>query len=38
MGSNLSHVIDVLYPVPSEDRLERLKRLLMEDQSVSNSG
>jgi len=36
MGSNLSHVIDVLYPVPSENRLERLK-LLMEDQNVSNN-
>ncbi len=38
MGSNLSHVVDVLYPVPSEDRLEMLKRLLAEDQNVSNNG
>jgi len=38
MGSNLSHVVDVLYPVPSEDRLETLKRLLAEDQNVSNNG
>lgn len=38
MGSNLSHIVDVLYPVPSENRLERLKRLLVEDQDVSNNG
>lgn len=38
MGSGLSHVVDVLYPIPSEDRQETLKRLLVEDQNVSNNG
>ncbi len=37
MGSRLSHVVDVLYPIPSEDRQETLKRLLVEDQNVSNN-
>ncbi len=38
MGSNLSHIVDLLYPVPSGDRLETFKRLLAEDQNVSKNG
>ncbi len=34
MGNNLSYIVERLYPVRSEERLEELRRLLL-DQEVS---
>jgi hypothetical protein len=34
MGNNLSYIVECLYPVRSEERLEELRRLLL-DQEVS---